>query len=115
MVKKRFNISRSIIDSDINFNGCRTSQDMNGTIKMSMKDYMDSIDSVYVRNERRKEQEIKATVEEYDAYISLAGSIIWAGHGTLPQTSFLGSLMQQNTPNLKVKHVTEANRLVKEL
>lgn len=112
---KKFKVSKSILDSQIDFNGCRITQDEEGNITMDMKKYVDSIQSLDITRSRRKEANDKATEKEYDDYRSLAGSLMWAGNGALPQASFVASSMQQTAPRLKLHNLTEANKMLKEL
>lgn len=113
--KKRFELSKAIMNSEINFNGWKLSQDDHRNINMSMSDHVASIQSLIVSKDRRRKADEKASLKEYTDYRSLAGSIFWAGHGTPPQASLLGSFMQQNAPYLRVRYSTEANRMVKEV
>lgn len=112
---KRFKVSKTIIDDPINFNGTRIEQDTEGSITINMDAFMESIEPLDITRARRKEHEDIATQHEYTAYRSLAGSIIWAGNGALPQAAFVGSLMQQTAPRLRVKDITEANKMLKEI
>lgn len=82
---------------------------------MDMDTYMESIKPLNLPRARRKEAMDKATPQEYKAYRSLAGSIIWAGNGSLPQAAFVGSYMQQIAPRLRVQDLTEANKMLKEI
>lgn len=52
---------------------------------------------------------------EYDDYRSLLGSVIWAGNGTLPHASFVGSYMQQLAPRLRVGDLTEASKMLNKM
>lgn len=40
---------------------------------------------------------------------------MWAGNGSLPQAAYVGSLMQQIAPRLRVRDLTEANKMLKEI
>lgn len=114
-IGQRFKVSKTIIDQPINFNGCRIVQDTEGNITMDMSSYTSSIRDIDVTRNRRKEATEKATNEEYHNYRSMAGSIIWAGNGTLPQAAFSGSYMQQKAPTLRVGDLIEGNKMLKEL
>lgn len=65
-IKKRFKISKSIIDSHINSNGCRIIQEESGDITVSMEDYMKLISRLYIMKEKRGQEEQKPSTEEYD-------------------------------------------------
>lgn len=114
LISQRFKISKSITNKPINFNGCQISQRADGSISMSMKEYLDSVNAIQLGKNRRSEYMDKATKTEYDAYRSLAGCIIWTGHATLPFASFIGSNMQQIAPRLRVCDVMEGNKMLKE-
>lgn len=112
---KRFPISKTIIDMPIKFNGCRIEREPDGDITMSMKDYAADISYIQINRDRRKQAEESTTDNEYSSFKSLAGSIMWLGAGTSPQASFVASYLQQRTAELRVKHLVEANRLLKQL
>lgn len=48
-------------------------------------------------------------------YKRLCGELIWLGSAMLPQASFMASFLQQLLPNLKVKHLIEANSMLRHL
>lgn len=114
-VNERFKVSKSVVDEQILFNGTRIMQDSAGNISMTMKDYMKSIKPITLSRARRKQAAERATQQEYRDYRSLAGSLIWAGGGTLPQAAFIASYMQQVAPRLRVHDLSEANKMLKEL
>lgn len=114
-ISGRFDVSKTIIDAPINFNGCRISQDERGDVTMDMTAYLNTIKPMDITRNRRKEATEKATKDEYNKYRSMAGSIVWAGSGSLPHAAFTGSYMQQRAPTLRVQDLTEANKMLKEL
>lgn len=114
-IKKRFEISKVIVDGIIHFNGCILTQGSAGGIEMSMETYMEAIPSIPVPTARRKQHDEKATKSEVAQYRSLAGAMIWAGSGALPQAAYVGSEMQQRIPSLKVHDLCEANGMLKEM
>lgn len=114
-IERRFKIRKRIIDGRIIFNGCTITQNQQGDTSMDMKEYMSSIKSLDVTRARRKQVTEKATENEYKAYRSLAGSIIWEGNGTIPQSSYVGSYLKETAPRLRIQDLTEANKILKEL
>lgn len=70
---------------------------------------MNEIRGLNIYRERRKQEIYNATSKEYYLYLSIAGEIIWAGHGSSPKVSLMGSYMQQHVLQLKDSHLTEAN------
>lgn len=114
-IKKRFDVSKSIFDSTINCNGCKIQQDEKGNITMTMAEQMDQINIIPMAKSRRQQYNDKAKEAEYAIYTSPAGPVMWAGNGTLMQASFVGSYFQPNALYLKVHHIIEANKMVKEM
>ena len=115
IIGKRFPISKCIVDSTVQFNGCRISKSKHGDIEMSMDAYVTAIPFLFVDRDRRKEQGEKATQKEFKCFRSLAGALVWLGSGTLPQASCFGSLLHQQLLRLSVRHLCDANRIVKEI
>lgn len=82
---------------------------------MSMREYVEIIECVYIRKHLRRARDDQSTSEEYDECTSLAGSIIWAGPRTLIQAAFVGSFIQPMASSLRVNLLTEVNRMIREL
>lgn len=114
-VRKRFKISKSITNGPILFNGALIDRNERGDVSITMQPFMESLKPIELPRSRRKQSSEKATNEEYQEYRSMAGSLIWAGNATLPQAGYVASYMQQTAPKLRVHHVTEANKMMKEL
>lgn len=112
-IKERFDISKAIIDGPIQYNGCRNMMYTDGHREMSMEQYVQSIDSWDMTRETKEQHDEKASRHEYDAYRSLAASIIWAGNVTVPYASSIGSFMQQTATRLRVGDLTEPNKMLK--
>lgn len=115
LIRKRFEISKEIIDQPVNFNGCKIEKDREGSISINMDAYMQNLEGVEVDRVRRKQTEEKVSCEEYSSYRKLAGELIWAGNGCVPKASFVGSYLQQLAPRLKVSDLTNANRMLAEM
>lgn len=114
-IKKRFDVSKVIIDGAVHFNGCTISQDEEGNVEMSMFDYMAALRPIDIGSARRKMYDEKASKAEILEYRSLAGGMTWAGSGVLPQAAYMGSAMQQRVPQLRVRDLCEANGMLKEM
>lgn len=82
---------------------------------MYMVSYLNRIKPRNIYSARRKQNAEKATEEEYYKYRSLSGSNVWAANGSFPQASFLGSHMQQFAPQLRVRDLTESNKMLKDI
>lgn len=61
---KRFGLSKSTIDGAIDYNGCRITQDVDGSITMDMTSYMQNIDGISISRSRRKQYADTATDHE---------------------------------------------------
>lgn len=99
---KRFGLSKSTIDDTIDYNGCRITQDDDGSITLDMTKYMQNIQSIDISRSRRKQYSEPATDQEVSDYRTLAGALMWIGKATLPQASLAGSIMQQRITRLTV-------------
>lgn len=53
----RFQIRKAIIDSPINFHGCRIQKDEDGNVKINMDEYLNQIETLSITRYRRKEDE----------------------------------------------------------
>lgn len=58
---------------------------------MSVTEYLETIEYMYMTGECCNQSEEKVTYEEYTAFRSLAGEIMWMGGGVSPQSSFVAS------------------------
>lgn len=111
----RFPISKAIVNDYIKFNGCDITQDEQDNIKISMEAYMGEVKYIDISPERKKHRLDKTTDAEKAAFRSMAGEFVWAGSGTLPPASFIGSWMQQRVPRLTVEDLIQANGMLKEM
>jgi len=110
----RFETRKSIIGSEISFNGCTITQSDSHTV-LSMESYFASIRKINVSKGGLAQKREKATATEIAAYRRLAGELIWLGCGALPQPLVVGYLMQQHVSSLEVEHIHQANRSLREL
>lgn len=90
----------------MSFNGCKITRADDGSIKMSMEEYVKNVSSIPMTRGRWKQQGERASAEEYEKYRSLAWTVIWAGHGALPQAAFVGSYIPGGSLDLQVKLIT---------
>ena len=115
MMRKRFTVSKSILDGRINFNGAVIEQDEQGSILLSMEAYMERVEPIPIERSRRKEQEDSLTQSELTQYRGLAGMLNWAGRAAVPVACFVASDMQQKLASVRVKHLCSANGMLAEL
>lgn len=76
---------------------------------------MESIIPIPIISARRKQPDERTTLAETSSFRPLAGELIWAGSGTLPQAAYVGTTMKQCIPRLQVKDLCDANGIDKEM
>lgn len=114
-VSTRFSTRKTIIGEPILFNGCSIVKDEQGSVTVSMQQYLDDVTYLAVCKLRRKELEKLVTPHELTDFKRLCGELIWLGCSVLPQAAFMASFLQQQLPHLKVKHLVEANSMLRHL
>lgn len=97
------------------FEGCEILQDERTKIQLSMIRYSEGLKQVPISRTRRKEQNESCTEIEVKAYRTLAGTLIYLGNGTLPQASFVTSIMQKRQPRLIVIDLVDVNAMVQKV
>lgn len=115
LIGERLQVSKEIIDRTVNLNGCTIQQKPNGDVTMIMDTYLQSLKYIPLYRALLKQSEEKITDEEYSHYRRLAGEILWAVNGCLPQASFVGSNLQQLAPRLRVCDLTSTNKTLAKL
>ena len=114
-VNQRFTVGTETWAPDpIRFNGALIEQANDYSIRVTMEDFAKSIKPLQVERNRRKQPEALPTPTEVRDFQSLAGKMNWLGHAAVPQYAFAASYLQQNLGQLKVKHLTQANGVLRE-
>lgn len=111
-VKHLFEVSKDIIDDDINFNQCQISKQENSDGKISMEFYLTCLkfeDNFVEPIEREK----RATQTEVGKYRTLSEELIWIGCGVLHQASYIGLYMQQLVLYPRAKDLIDAKQILK--
>ena len=98
----------------LRFNGGIIEQAVDFSIKLSMEEFAKSIERFDIARARRKQGDAQATANELRTYQSLAGKMNWLGQTATPQYAFAASYLQQNIGGLKVKHLLQANGVLRE-
>lgn len=114
-LEQEFTLSKAIVNGPVIYNGCRITQDDDGTIQLSTEEYLTAISPINVNRGRRKEWNATATKREISEYRRLAGSLCWLGKAVLPQAALAGSILQQKIDSLKVSNLINANTVLKEV
>ena len=111
---KRFEVGRFVVDRPLIFNRLHISQGNDGTVHIDMKEYMEKIEFPALSRERKKQFHERASPEELTAYLGLAESLNFLGHGVLPQASFAASYLQQAVGNLRVSDLISGSKVLNE-
>ena len=112
---KRFEVGRFVVDRLLIFNRLHIWQGNDGTVHIDMKEYMEKIEFPALSRERKKQFHESATPEELTAYLGLAGSLNFLGHGVLPQATFAASYQQQAVGNLRVSGLINGSKVLNQL
>lgn len=108
-------LSKSVIDKPVIYNGCSICQTKTGDNKMSMYECMTRILYVYMSYSRRKSQQVKAKDTEIAPYRKIAGSSMLLGKGVLPPARLAGCILQQKIRNICVEHLVTAKEILSEI
>lgn len=114
-LKRRFHISKVILDEKRHFKVCSISQSKTGAILMNMQTFADTMQPIPLSRAIPKLDNDLATSAETTLYKDISGSLIWLGSCVLPQASFIASTMQQKLSCVKVCHIREADNMLKEI
>lgn len=110
-----FRISKALIDEPIRSNGCDIRKNDEGVITMSISEYADGINLLQIYRRSREKEVYRSTEEYFSRYKSFEGSEMWLGAGVLPQTNYVAAYLQQRSTGLRMSHVVEGNRMLKQL
>ena len=114
-IRTRFKVGKSILDGKMNFNGAVITQSKDGSITLSMEEYMERVKPIDISRERRKQQESPMTEQELEQYRGMSGMLNWAGRAAVPAACFIASDMQQKLASPRVRHLCSANGMLAEL
>lgn len=114
-IAHKFDISRYNDQEDIVFNRFFISRLSDGSIKVSMKEFMDTILPICVPYHRKKQNESFCSKEELREFQSLTGKLNFLGHGALPLASLVASKLQQCVSQLRIKHIRQLNSALRHL
>ena len=83
-----------IVDNKYHFNGCEVEQHTDGSIKVSMKRYVERLQPLTISRSKRKKRLEKSSGQEIGQYRSLSGTLLYLGNNAvLPQAALITSLM----------------------
>lgn len=74
-LENEFTLSKAIVDGPVIYNSYWITQDEDGTIHLSMEEYLTSISPIVLTRGRRKEWNSTAKKNEITEYRKLAGSL----------------------------------------
>lgn len=105
----QFTLRKVIFDENITFNGCNSRKHKVGFVIMDMNIYLASLKFLPLSKGRRMCHKSSATKEKRNAFAKLTCKLIWVGKVTLPQASFVASIMQRKLLSLAVKGIIQTN------
>lgn len=114
-LSEKFTVGRMHMDQTVIFNGLRIARESNVDVVYDMEEYFNSITTIDITRDRRKQSNSPCTDQENRRFFSLTGSLNWLGHGVLPQASFAASHLQQMMGNLTNSFLITANKVLLEL
>ena len=87
-------------------------QEEDFSIKVSQKEYAESLECVRLSRERRRQREAPITEEERRNMRAVLGELNWLVSSSRPDLAAFCSLLQQRVNNACVKDIVEDNRAV---
>ena len=114
-ISQKFKVGRFLLDQKVIFNRLHISQDNEYNVTISMDEYMDKISPLVLTTNTKKQQDSKCNEDERKLFLGLTGQLNWLGHGSLPQASYISSKLQEYTGDLRIKHMCEANQLLRSI
>ena len=96
------------------FTGINVSQQSNGDILLSQKEYIQDIPSIQISRDRRREGPSPITKDELQSFRGLIGSLQFAATNTRPDISCKLSMLQAKISNATVNDLLQGNRILEE-
>lgn len=102
---------------DITFTGLRVRTSIDDdtgslTISMDQEQYLDSIDTIDIRPERKTCSDARLTSEELTAYRRATGALLWGTGQTLPYLACAATTLARRFTCAVVRDLTVANRVI---
>lgn len=100
------------------FTGVRVRTDMDDdtgrrTVRADQEQYVDSIDEIDIRPERKAEPDARLRPEELTSYRRATGALLWATEQTVPYLSCAATTLARRFCNATVRDLTIANRVIR--
>jgi hypothetical protein len=111
ILEKRFPFG-SQRQGSFTFTGIHLSQDHNGDINLSQKDYVNEIPPINVTRDRRKQPDLKVSPQELQDLRGLIGSLQYAASNTRPDLACRLSLLQARITCATVSDLLTGNKLL---
>ena len=90
-------------------------QNQDGSIVCSQEEYANSVQTVFISKERRKQKGDSLTNQELHQYRGIIGAANWLTGSTRPDLAAWTALLQQRISRATVNDLIEANRLVAQI
>lgn len=100
------------------FTGVRVGTEMDEdtgrlTIRADQEPYVDTIDAIDIRPERKAEPDARLQREELTSYRRATGALLWATGQTMPYLSCAATTLARRFGNAVVRDLTVANRVIR--
>eukprot|EP00737_Agarophyton_chilense_P001309 gb/GEZJ01001466.1/.p1 GENE.gb/GEZJ01001466.1/~~gb/GEZJ01001466.1/.p1 ORF type:complete len:332 (+),score=43.85 gb/GEZJ01001466.1/:752-1747(+) len=109
-ISAKFDVERFNCGTDIVFNRLFIKQLPDFSIKLSMKEFLASIEQIDLAHSRQNQNDEECTADELREFQGLNGKLNFLGDGILPQASLFASKLQQHVSRLKVSHIRQINQ-----
>lgn len=114
-INLKFKMGSSSVGRELKFLGCDIRVLPDGSVDMSMDQYLKRIRLIQISRERRSAPNHLADAPERSEYRCLAVTFLYLGQAVMPQASMVASRMQQKLGLLRVLHMIDSNRMLSEL
>jgi hypothetical protein len=100
-------------EGNFSFLGRAITQQPDGSVHITMQNYLDDVQPIFVTKPRRADSQQAVTSSEKTELMSLVGQLAWVARETLPQIAFEVSDLQQRFNVATVAELIKANNVLR--
>ena len=100
-------------EGNFSFLGRAVTQQPDGSVHITMQNYLDDVQPIFVTKPRRADSQQAVTSSEKTELMSLVGQLAWVARETLPQIAFEVSDLQQRFNVATVAELIKANNVLR--
>jgi Reverse transcriptase (RNA-dependent DNA polymerase) len=112
---KTYELNPLTVDEPTRFAGMQLSQDEDGSVHIDVAQYLNMCDNWDVSAARRKQEDSGCSPDERAAFRTLCGRMSYLGATGMPLAAFAASHLQQQLGDLRVRHLRDANVMLRSL